>query len=99
MRQRAPHLKAIAEIAGARHDDEFERVAGFGIAEHGIVGGLPAHGDSLKFAVLYQKFGRSSPGPRTFPPAGASRRASGRSNPPRAPSGLLRRLRSCNDGG
>ena len=48
MRQRAPHRKAIAEIAGARHDDEIERVAGLGIAEHGIVGGLPAHGELLE---------------------------------------------------
>ena len=43
VRQRAPHHKAVAEIAGARHDDEIERVAGFGIAEHGVVGRLPAH--------------------------------------------------------
>ena len=43
MRQRAPHRKAVAEIARARHDDEIERVAGLGIAEHGIVGGEPAH--------------------------------------------------------
>ena len=48
MRQRAPHRKAIAEVAGARHDDEIERVAGFGIAEHGIVGGLPAHFPALQ---------------------------------------------------
>ena len=38
MRQRAAHLKAIAEIAGARHDDKLERIAGLGIAQHGIVG-------------------------------------------------------------
>ncbi|MFX6949476.1 hypothetical protein ABTH81_20550, partial [Acinetobacter baumannii] len=25
-------------------DDQIERIAGHGIAEHGIVGGLPAHG-------------------------------------------------------
>jgi len=47
MRQRAAHHEAIAEIAGARHDDEVERVAGLGIAEHGIVGGLPAHFPAL----------------------------------------------------
>ena len=47
MRQRAPNHKAIAEIAGARHDDDIERVAGGGIAEHGIVGGKPAHGELL----------------------------------------------------
>ncbi len=46
MRQRAADLKSVAEIAGARHDDEIERVAGFGIAEHGVVGGLPAHGET-----------------------------------------------------
>ena len=48
MRQRAPHRKSVAEIAGARHDDEIERVAGFGIAEHGIVGRLPAHFSALQ---------------------------------------------------
>jgi hypothetical protein len=48
MRQCAPHRKAVTEIAGARHDDEIERVAGFGIAEHGIVGGLPAHEELLE---------------------------------------------------
>ena len=37
VRQRAPHLETVAEVAGARHDDQFERVAGEGIAEHGIV--------------------------------------------------------------
>ena len=49
VRQRAAHLESVAEVAGARHDDEFQRVAGFGIAEHGIVGGKPAHGELLKF--------------------------------------------------
>ena len=44
MRQRAAHLEAVAEVARARHDDKLERVAGEGIAEHGIVGGQPAHG-------------------------------------------------------
>ena len=48
VRQRAPHHEAIAEIAGARHDDEIERVTGLGIAEHGIVGGLPAHFRALQ---------------------------------------------------
>src|SRR5450631_3206907 len=43
MRQRATHLETIAEIAGARYDHQFERVAGFAIAEHGVVGGDPAH--------------------------------------------------------
>ena len=47
MRQRAAHLKAIAEIAGARHDDKLERIAGLGIAQHGIVVGKPAHGGLL----------------------------------------------------
>jgi hypothetical protein len=53
MRQRAPHCKSIAEIAGARHDDEVERVAGLGIAEHGIVGGLPTHGGLLEILCDY----------------------------------------------
>ena len=48
VRQRAAHLKSVAEIAGARHDDKFQRVAGFGIAEHGIVVGKPAHGVLLR---------------------------------------------------
>ena len=43
VRQRAAHLESVAEVAGARHDDEFERVAGQRIAEDGIVGGMPAH--------------------------------------------------------
>jgi hypothetical protein len=46
MRQRAAHRKAVAEIAGARHDDQIERVAGLGIAKFGIGRGLPAHGIS-----------------------------------------------------
>src|SRR6185503_15069800 len=49
MRQRAPHHESVAEIARARHDNEIERVAGHGIAEHGIVGGLPAHGELLLY--------------------------------------------------
>ena len=49
MRQRATHFEAIAEVAGARHDHQFQRVAGFGIAEHGIVGWHPAHGASAIF--------------------------------------------------
>ncbi len=52
MRQRAAHLKSVAEVAGAWHDDEFERVAGHGIAEHGIVGGQPAHGELLRILVV-----------------------------------------------
>jgi hypothetical protein len=48
MRQRAPHHEAIAEIAGAGYDDEIERVTGLGIAEHGIVGRLPAHFSALQ---------------------------------------------------
>src|SRR6202042_902178 len=44
VRQRAAHLEAVAEVAGARHDDEFKRIAGLRIAENGIVGGKPAHG-------------------------------------------------------
>src|SRR5262245_20878025 len=47
MRQGAAHDESVAEVAGARYDDEVERVAGQGIAEHGIVGGLPAHGGLL----------------------------------------------------
>jgi hypothetical protein len=49
MRQRAPHLETVAEIAGSRHDDEIERITCFGIAEHGIVVGHPAHGGLLLF--------------------------------------------------
>ena len=48
VRQRAPDRKAVAEVAGARHDDEIERIAGLGIAEYGIVGGLPAHRELLE---------------------------------------------------
>src|SRR4051812_16200855 len=47
MRQCAPHLKAIAEIAGARNDDQIERVAGPGVTENGIIGRKPAHGKLL----------------------------------------------------
>src|SRR3954463_8476257 len=47
VRQCAAYREAVAEIARARHDDEIERIAGHGIAEHGIVGGLPAHGGLL----------------------------------------------------
>ena len=47
MRQRAAHLEAAAQIAHARHDDEIERVAGFGIAQDGIVRRQPAH-DTLQ---------------------------------------------------
>jgi hypothetical protein len=43
MRQGAADGKSIAEIAGARYDHQFEGVAGIDIAEHGIVGGNPAH--------------------------------------------------------
>ena len=50
VRQRAAHLESVAEVAGARHDDEFQRVAGGGIAKHGIVGGKPAH-ESLHNSV------------------------------------------------
>src|SRR5258708_28720960 len=50
VRQRAAHLESIAEVTGARHDDKLKRVAGFGIAEHGIVGGKPAHDVSVDFA-------------------------------------------------
>src|SRR5262249_57294018 len=38
MRQRAPYGKAVAEVAGARHDDQGERVARPGISEHGTFG-------------------------------------------------------------
>src|SRR6516165_934520 len=37
VRQRAAYRKSIAEVAGARYEDKFERVAGGGVAEHGIV--------------------------------------------------------------
>src|ERR1700710_2122647 len=37
VRQRAANRKSIAEVASARHDDKFERVAGAGIAEHRII--------------------------------------------------------------
>src|ERR1700753_2603427 len=47
VRHRAAHLKTIAEIAGPRHDDQFQRIAGLGIAEYGVVGGMPAHGSSI----------------------------------------------------
>jgi hypothetical protein len=47
MRQRAPHLEAVAEVAGARHDDQFKCIAGDGIAENGVVGRKPAHGTKL----------------------------------------------------
>jgi hypothetical protein len=49
MRQRAAHLKTIAEIAGARHNDKLQRITGFGIAKHGIVGGHPAHEKGLRY--------------------------------------------------
>src|SRR4051794_25120053 len=34
MRQRAPHRESVAEIAGARHDDELERIAGLWVAQY-----------------------------------------------------------------
>jgi hypothetical protein len=37
VRQRAANFKSIAEVAGARHNDKLQRVAGEGIAEDGIV--------------------------------------------------------------
>src|SRR5271156_4961507 len=54
VRQRAAHLESVAEVAGARHDDQFERVAGAGIAKYGVVGGKPAHD------VLRSSFGHHS---------------------------------------
>ena len=48
VRQGAAHRESVAEVAGARHDDKLERIAGFGIAENGIVGGKPAHDASVK---------------------------------------------------
>ena len=53
MRQRAAHLESVAEVAGARHDDKLERVAGEGIAENGIVGGMPAHESLREFCCDY----------------------------------------------
>jgi hypothetical protein len=58
MRQCAPHLESIAEVAGARHDDEVERIAGFRIAEDGIVGRLPAHGKLLWICGDHSNNGR-----------------------------------------
>ncbi len=55
VRQRAAHLESIAEVTGARHDDKFQRVAGFGIAKHGIVVGKPAH-EVLLFAAIIAAF-------------------------------------------
>src|SRR5579862_285287 len=52
VRQRAAHLESIAEVAGARYDDKFKRIAGTGIAEHGIVGGLPAHEVSKQVSAI-----------------------------------------------
>ena len=37
MRQRAAHRKAVAEIAHARNDDQFKRVARILVAEHRIL--------------------------------------------------------------
>ena len=45
MRQRAAHLEA-AEVAGARHDDELQRVAGLLVAEDRVARWLPAHVDA-----------------------------------------------------
>jgi hypothetical protein len=62
MRQRTAHLKSVAEVAGARHNDKLKRVAGVGIAEHGIVGGLPAHEVSEAFdfvAAIILRYRRS----------------------------------------
>ncbi|MGY4305065.1 hypothetical protein ACVIJ6_002308 [Bradyrhizobium sp. USDA 4369] len=53
MRQCAAHGEAVAEIAGARHDDVLQRIAGGGIAEFGIDRWLPAHG-------TLQRCGRAS---------------------------------------
>src|SRR5437879_232805 len=52
VRQRPAHLEAIAEVAGTRHDHQFQRVAGLGIAQHGIIGGKPAHEVSVIFADI-----------------------------------------------
>ena len=43
MRQGAAHREAVAKIAGARHDDQLQRVAGLGVAENRIIVGKPAH--------------------------------------------------------
>jgi hypothetical protein len=53
--KRAANLEAIAEVAGARYDHQFQGVAGFDIAEHGILVGKPAHGDLL-FARLIPRY-------------------------------------------
>src|SRR5206468_7150769 len=47
MRQCPAHVEAATQIAHARHDDEFERVAGFYIAEYGIACRKPTH-DTLQ---------------------------------------------------
>jgi hypothetical protein len=52
VRQRAPHFKSIAEVAGARHDHQFQRVAGMRVAEDRIVGGNPAHDVSVEFREI-----------------------------------------------
>ena len=61
VRQRAADLKTVAEVAGARHDDEVERIAGLRIAEDRIVGRHPAHGAprcSRERAVIILPYGR-----------------------------------------
>ena len=39
VRQGAAHGKAVAEVAHARHHDQFERVAGVLVAEHRVLVG------------------------------------------------------------
>src|SRR4029450_4051367 len=41
--QSAAHLKAVAQIADSRNDDEFQRITGSLIAEYWISGGQPTH--------------------------------------------------------
>jgi hypothetical protein len=52
VRQRAAHLESIAEIAGTRHNDQFQRIAGPGIAKYRVVGGKPAH----EFSIIFDDY-------------------------------------------
>jgi hypothetical protein len=51
VRQRAAHGKAVAEIAHARNDNQFERVARALVAEHRVLVGHPAHVCGLPIAL------------------------------------------------
>ncbi len=49
--QGTAHLET-AEVAGARHDDVLDGVAGTCVTWYGIVGRLPAHRGIFKYALL-----------------------------------------------